>query len=498
MLYRQNFANPALFGFKHSTPASIGFLKFQSIPTRGQTWILLGYLSLTIIFMFIKYDIFKENVSFTVKEATDTYIADRAGIMAVTQLPLVFLTAGRNNFLLTWTGWSYDTMNVYHRWSSRVMYALVFVHAIAYTDYYIMIEFISMWKRSWMIWGITSSVSGGFILFFSLRPFRSQIYEAFLALHIVFAVIFLVGAYKHMKPFGWLQWIWTPIGIWIVDRSVRFVRIVISGVFSKSDTVALPDDYIRMKIKYSNWWKVKAGSYVFLHYLKPVWAFWENHPFTCYPSPVPGEEDLLVVMVKARDGATKRVNNYLKKHNNHATLPVFVDGPYGQHFPIAKNDTMVFVSGGIGIAAAYSYACQVKSHSEKKRVVFYWITKSMEHVAMFKEEIQYLSTDSAMDIQIYLTAEANISSSLELKYNTSDDSKPVDHTSLNSLTNINYNCGKPNLEIVIEEVITESTGSVGVFVCGPEGLNDSVNKIVVKNMNKGNKQVNIYNESYNW
>lgn len=45
------------------------------------------------------------------------------------------------------------------------------------------------------------------------------------------------------------------MGLWYYwclgfDRAVRIIRILLSGL-AKSDTVALPDDYVKMKVRYS-------------------------------------------------------------------------------------------------------------------------------------------------------------------------------------------------------------------------------------------------------
>lgn len=502
-MVRKKLANPALFGYSHSTPAQLGPLKYMSIPSRAQSWVVLGYTALFVIFMFIKYDVFKGNILYATRRLTiDRFVSDRGGIIATTQLPLVFLTAGRNNFLLAFTGWSYDTMNVYHRWTSRIMYLGVFIHSVGYTDIYIINGRLKeIWDEGYMRWGIVATVTGALVLFYSLRPFRTNLYEFFLVCHWIFVVFFLIGTYYHIIVMGALmQWVYGTIGVWAFDRAVRIIRVLLSGL-AKSDTVALPDDYIKMKVRYSNLWKFKTGQYVFIHYLKPIWGFWESHPFTCYQSPVPGEEKILVIVLKARDGRTKALNNYLKKNNGQAKLPVLIDGPYGQHFPIANNDAMIFISGGIGFSATYSYAYKLKSHSEKKRMVFIWITRTHEHVKMFKDELEFLTKDCAMDVQVYLTAEADPYRSHDLEKKLSDNSEGqevTDGSSLSSSDSISFTLGRPDFNQIVEQSVAEASGSVGVMVCGPPGMNDTVRKATVDNMDKGSKQVNLYVESFNW
>jgi predicted ferric reductase len=61
------------------------------------------------------------------------YIADRTGIIAVSNLPLLFTFAMRNNVLLWMTGWSFATFSKFHRWAARVATVEAIFHSIGYT-----------------------------------------------------------------------------------------------------------------------------------------------------------------------------------------------------------------------------------------------------------------------------------------------------------------------------------------------------------------------------
>ena len=64
-------------------------------------------------------------------------VTDRAGILAVANMPILWVFAGRNDVLLWLTGWNFATFNSFHRWISRVVTVQVIVHSIGYTKIYL-------------------------------------------------------------------------------------------------------------------------------------------------------------------------------------------------------------------------------------------------------------------------------------------------------------------------------------------------------------------------
>ena len=61
------------------------------------------------------------------------YIADRTGIIATANFPLIWLFGLRNNTLMWLTGWDIGTYNNFHRWVARVATVEAIVHSVVYT-----------------------------------------------------------------------------------------------------------------------------------------------------------------------------------------------------------------------------------------------------------------------------------------------------------------------------------------------------------------------------
>lgn len=86
------------------------------------------------------------------------YVADRAGILAISKFPVIWLFAARNDPFLWLTGWSFAAYNRFHRWVARVATAEALVHAVSYsvngglTDTY-----VTEWAEQYWYMGVIVS-----------------------------------------------------------------------------------------------------------------------------------------------------------------------------------------------------------------------------------------------------------------------------------------------------------------------------------------------------
>lgn len=498
LFFRKKLINPAAFGYKHSVPIKWGPIN-MSLPTRAQTWVLAVYFGMYIIFIFIKYDIYDGNTRYTTRTLQiSRYVGDRAGLIAMSQLPLIYAFAGRNNILMFLTGLSYDTMSVYHRWVARLMYLNVFIHGITFSiNYRKGGTYFKEMKEPAVVWGIAATVCISFTLVISLRHFREHLYEIFLLFHQAFAIFFTVGVWWHVKPHNFSEWIYCATALWAFDRAARLARIVLNGVNAKAHLELHPQNLIKIKVDYNSFvWRPRPGAYVFIHFLNPRWRCWENHPFTAYPSPTPGEEKKIIFCARVRNGKTKQLENYLIKNNNAKTVPVFIDGPYGHTVPLQTSDSIVIISGGIGFTGGYSYASKLTHQAEKKNIKFIWAIQNHENVETFRDELEYLYKNN-VNVQIFLSSEPN---GLQRKVTIEREAGSDNEKDLSSGSAISFNTQftRPDLKSIIETSISEAQGSIAFLVCGPAGMNDDVRKYVSENMDRGNGRVDLYIEAFNW
>ena len=161
--FKKYFIVPATFNSAH-----IRRMSYCSIPLRSQTILISLYLLLNLIFLCIDYDVFAENIYWPGQTDIQLtrYIADRSGILAFAQIPLLIAFAGRNNVLIWLTGWSFSTFNVWHKWVARVCLIQTFIHSVCYTVYAFQeggaADLAAYYEDAYLRWGavVSHPVSG--------------------------------------------------------------------------------------------------------------------------------------------------------------------------------------------------------------------------------------------------------------------------------------------------------------------------------------------------
>jgi predicted ferric reductase len=499
---RKHTMLPATFGTKHSNPHYVTGFSFN-IPTREQTLILVGYVILNIVFMCVSYQTFDfPPDSYRIippdlwghlnrKKYLQKQICNRAGILAVSQFPLLILFAGRNNFLLLLTGWSLDAFNVFHKWFGRIIVILLFIHAVAYTIYLDHDIYISMWAESFWRWGVVAFVCSSVIVFQSLHYFRALRYEIFLVFHTLLAVFFTVGAWYHLKDQFFYQYVYAAIAVWAFDRALRICRILFSGLNSKADVRYHDGGVMELNIKYSRFWKPYPGAYAFIHFLK--WnRFWQNHPFTIIQSPKPEDDGKLVIFIRVKSGITKRTKHYVRScEDSIKTIRLFVDGPYGCSYPVHKYDNIFMFAGGIGITAVYSYALALKNRSVRdNRVYIHWVIPDVRPLGWFADYLSHLQTDDRFHIRVHISNEREVEP--QLAHEKRDTFESI------TLDNLDKSYGRLNVYDMAAEYLHSCKGSSAFLVCGPGPMNDDVRKAISKNIEHAPDRVDYFEESFSW
>lgn len=476
--FKKNISTPATFGQSHSAPC----IKFQvfgvCIPTRIQSIVLLGYFILNIILILVKYDLFLPNSYYeTTEQQFLRYIAARCGIIAFIHLPVIIIFAGRNNLFIWCTGWSFDTFNVYHRWTARVMVLHALIHALAYTSLVIFtgVDYTTEYGHKYWVYGVIALVMGCFILAKSILYVRSRFYELFRILHISLGCVFLAACYYHCKTLGWIQWIYTSFAIWAFDRFIRLFHVLFSG-YSTATISLYPDNIMKMTISYSNLWKCKPGSYVFIHILTKT-NFWQSHPFSIYESPEsPGK---IVICAAVRNGLTKNISSKLQESASKSLkFSIALDGPYGHNRPLQHYHSILFIAGGVGITALYSYIYDLGSRANQ-RLKLIWIIRNDSVFQWFGEELKYLLSYN-IEIEMHITT-----------------SKCTEKTTISEMISVNYGV-RPEINSLVTDYAETASGNCAIMVCGPPKLNDSVRNSVASNFEISKGNLDFFEESYSW
>lgn len=495
-MFRKHVSLPALWGYKHCQPSGgwLGGFISMCTPTRAQSLAVAGYLIMSFIFCFTQLNLFTPNYYFKTKgDQLARYLADRTGIMSMTQIPIVFLFGGRNNFFMWLTGWSFDTFNIFHRYSSRVMVVYAVIHSITYSYLERGSYFAVAASQFYWIMGTVATICGSLILFQGLHFFRSRWYETFLVIHLVLAVAFVVGMWYHCKTLGWMQYMYATIAVWSFDRFARIVRIFWSGLVVSGDFELVDPDQLIVKAEmdYSKWWSIYPGVHVYIYILNG--KFWESHPFTVYQSPFAEETGKMTVLLKAKEGKTLSLANLLAKGGGKRRLKTLIEGPYGSKHPVGKYDSSIYVAGGIGITATYSYAVDVIKKSSAKTLIFTWIVRNETCLTWFRTELDTLLADPRVEVNLYVTG--NHTDIPPLGGSESDSKNSEKSVSeMNPRLNIVY--GRPDMTVEMPAYIEQCAGTTAIVVCGPPVLNDDIRLSLVQSADCA--KVDYYEEAFSW
>lgn len=474
------------------------------VPSRMETIMIIGFFWYLFIVCCVEIYYLKGEPLFNGREAAITrFVSDRAGIIATVLTPLLLLFGGRNNFLQWITGWNFATMITFHRWMARMIVCLAFVHSVGYTWMYLRrgVYDVKM-AEDWLRWGVVAMVCGGLICVQGLLYLRRKAYELFLLIHILLAGFWVIGMWYHVSIRGYAQFMYAVFAVWGLDRLVRAIRLLWFG-FPRATMTLLPDKTLKVEVPKPAHWPSIAGGHAWIHFLDPM-LFWQNHPFTFIDSV--DKENTIVFFCKMKKGITELFCKRLLKHPGKTkTLRVAVDGPYGAPSPVSNHSSAIYIAGGSGIPGIYSEATTMarRSKDSGRKVKLFWIVREISTVAGFLNEIQALK-DLNMETVIYVTRP--VTSQVEELFKSDLSSLEKEKDGIVTLLSpveeefphITFHCGRPDLENLIMEEITEATTSAAFITCGHPVLVDDVRYNVVKLIDQTSKRVDFYDQLQVW
>jgi ferric-chelate reductase len=397
------------------TPVRSAF--WLKIPPFGTIILLLGYLGFILALEYINNSV----------PGAQHYAAlgIRPGWLAIAQMPLLILLAGKNNLIGLVTGVSYERLNILHHWVARGILLMATLH-IGYQTY------------GWNLYGlrqlewstdicITTGLAAYVLLCWlnlsTLAPFRNFGYEFFVFQHLITFFGFIIAIMIHLPSTALYSrvYIWIPIGLYLFDRLVRTLRSMVNNIHPGQATLEVLAGgvtRIRVQSRVKRW---SPGAHVLLAI--PRYGVGQSHPATIASTPTSHNGDLLFIL-KAQKGFTK---NLLKSANSsresllsgtkgemaiqQKTDVTFIDGPYGaSQGDFACFDTVLLIAGSTGVTFTLpillDLACRANERSRKlpvRRVEFVWIIKNASHISWISEELQAAFTafqQTAIDLKV--------------------------------------------------------------------------------------------------
>lgn len=416
------------------TPYASHFLK---VPPIGTIILLVGYLSWVILLEFMNNS--------TEGAQHYTALGVRAAWLAIAQIPLLILLAGKNNLIGIVSGVSYERLNVIHRWVARVLLFLVTLHVI----------FLHL---AWNAYGLKdleystdTCITTGYAVYVillwmnlsTLAPIRNLSYEFFVVQHIITFFGFIIAVMFHLPSTALYSrvYIYIPIALFLVDRGIRSMRFAWNNARpGKATIVALDGGVTRITVKSKTIKKWNPGAHVFLSI--PKFGPGQSHPATIASIPSSHSGDLVFIL-KSHRGFTSRL---LKTASNSTTalLPAkeespspastealtytaLIDGPYGSsHSDFCSFDTVFLISGSTGTTFTLPILLDIAARSQKsrlpvKRVIFLWIVKNTSWTSWTAAELAsassaLLAAGIELSVRIHVTCDT--------KFTTGEEDEP--------------------------------------------------------------------------
>jgi len=347
---------------------------------------------------------------------------NRAGFLAIAQLPVVFLFATKNSLLslLLGPGNGYEKLNYIHRWSGRGLFLCALIHG-------------SLWIRNHLQYGLpilgpqkeASGVAAFallcIIVLSSLRPVRLYFRQIFFYIHVLTFVSFFITICYH-TPFA-RPWIYPALAFYGLDLLMRMYRFRIKD----ASLIPMRDMTIIHIHDCDGGWE--AGQHVQLRIIFEGRVF-ESHPLTIANAPssvscmanrsiilgarVAGDWTRALHVYASTEQGRIAVENDEKIDNMRVPVHVTIDGPFGGcSLDLGEYENVFLASGGAGVTFTLGLLDDLvgrivrlqRGRGEKtRRIEFAWAIRSYNYIQwvapMLMDIADAAAEESSLDLHI--------------------------------------------------------------------------------------------------
>ncbi|KAJ7436564.1 ferric reductase like transmembrane component-domain-containing protein [Mycena latifolia] len=481
------------------------------------------------------------------------YYANRIGLIAATQFPLVIALGMKNNIITFLTGISFDKLNILHRIAARVLCVMLWIHGSGHFIENGRAGNLEDLQETWFRCGIMAISALTLLCILSVQPLRSRAYELFLVAHFSFALIFLGGAYYHAANNGLGYYMWPSLMVWGFDRFLRFIRIFfVNGGYStlfntksshplRAKIEVISPQFLRVTLRRPDYFRWSPGQLAYLAIPSVSAMPWEAHPFTIasidgdIPRAVesqtpsrdesceketsvesveamaetltPGYSKKLVFLLRVHDGFTKRLFNAANSSSTDETFGTYIDGPYCSPPSVRGFETVLLFCGGSGISFTLPLlldlirCARMGTNPTCRRVLFVWAIRHSEQIKAISDDLlralHGVSDSLRVDIRIHVTAPV-------------EDTEPGVEKSEGSITSnakvleapgVQILPGRPQVPEIVKSEVAAASGSISVNVCGTAGLTENVRSALraassTSDILKGGPSINLHVEAF--
>jgi len=346
----QAYATTTAIAREISYPQTLYFSRlwceWLSPPPLGRSLAILTYWAIITLFLT------------TGSIVHDAYYWERVGFRAawisVTQVPLVYLLAGKVNIISIFFGSSYIDLNWIHRWVSRTLFLTVTIHGGFFITEWVRADFFKlelammpMVKYGIGLWSVLA-----WMTISSLVPLRRLCYEFFVLQHLASGAIFLWLLYKHVPSYAAYN-VWMAVAFVLSGRVLRSCIFLFQNLSRHigyvAELKAMPGDITMITIYDVNFsWRPGQHILLWCPTLGPL----ESHPFTISSvsqDTVSNSSNEMELVVRARTGFTRRLHSRASSPQSaRSKVRAFVTGPFGNLPNWNTFETIVLISASTG------------------------------------------------------------------------------------------------------------------------------------------------------
>ncbi|CAN6605323.1 hypothetical protein TRVA0_002S05468 [Trichomonascus vanleenenianus] len=470
----------------------------------GMIFFLAIYLALTLFYSF--YD----------TSYHPLVLGFRLGMLTCMNLAFLYILGAKHTPLSWLTGWSYEQVNVLHRWNGAYCVFAIIIHTAVFL-YYFKLSYCM--TNLWTIMGMIAGLSFFIIGATSIKTVRIKIYELFYACHFFLSVISMPAIFFHYptsRPYVVVCAIsFAYDKLFRVLFDYRFVRCDMS--VAPGDTVIVkihqnPEDGLFFRRPYS----YKKGQHIFLTVVGC--GILQSHPFTIASHPACSET--LDVIIRARQGFSRRLlDQLLANGSQKVTRWAIMHGPYGVE--------------PLGMPDAYIHADQEKTpRAQCPSFVPEWTDRFNSSSRFAPNEEPGSTAGSPLLVEnenrrqrqkiILVSGGAGVAFTypMYLEYQLANESQPdgaplfdveflwvvprrefsewVDLVDPGKMRLwVTREQGRPDLNELIRDMVGDSS-RVWLGCCGPENLLRACRNTIADLRAEGNSEMHYYAERFGW
>jgi NAD(P)H-flavin reductase len=373
----------------------------KMLPSNATSLAVLFLVALNVFYVFY-------HMTFTVQMLF--VFADRTSLLFVANLPLLYILAAKNQPLEWLTGYSYESLNIFHRRLGEVVCLLAFLHSLGMVGvWYTLLRpggfsLARFLLSKVILLGIGVLVAYETLYFTSLASFRQRWYELFLGFHVVGQLVALVLLWFHHS--GSRLYVAVALAIFVVDRV--FWRMSLKNMMVKGEARCAEDgETVLLRFRYPlnlsvgsfrtknllNGWRSTDHVFLTVPALSRKHIF-QAHPFTIASAAPPAGAEIaqMEFIIRAQDGFSRDLLQYANRHKD---VTARIDGPYGSQEAVEmlrRGDFCILVAGGSGIAVTWpllntlmetvdqdDIESSADGTSAKKKILFIWIVQKEVH-----------------------------------------------------------------------------------------------------------------------